>query len=64
MSKPGFRGFSTIQLTLTVWVALLLATLLFLALQWSLLHMGLILVPLLIVAISVTVATYRNHQAG
>ena len=64
MAGPGFRSFSTIHLTSTVWVVLLLATLLFLSLQWSLLQMGPVLVPLLLVALSMTVATIRNHREG
>lgn len=63
MVRPGFRSFSTIELTSTVWGVLVLATSLFISLQFSLLQMGLILVPLMVVAIAMTVATRRNHRA-
>lgn len=62
MERPGFRSFASVPLAGCTWAVLVLATALFISLGWTLLQMGIIVVPLLAMTIAVTVAAIRNRR--
>jgi len=62
-ARPGFASLTAPRVVAWMWVATAALAALFVALGWSLLQLGIALVPLLLVTIAMTVSLAQRREA-